>query len=665
MRNLLLGLLACCLLVLAYAPLALAGDDVRIRQVLLAEDASARLGLDQVLAGQLDFHPIPPDLRTPLGGSASAFWLRIRIENPGDHDVMRWLVIGEPRLRYLSLFEHNGGHWRETKGGLAEPFSSRPVRTLAQVFVLNLPPHSSQELLARVAGETIMVLEPGLWEPEPFMRHEWQTEKVVYFTSGVLVLALLFGGLLTLFVRDWAFLAYGLASLCYLVFFWGLTGLSYRELWPDSPEWALHSIGCFQALSAAMLLCVHRLLLRTPRCMPRLDRIVCLLIAAFLLLAAVMASSTLYYRLSIRLMIGLGGIMILGSPVLGFLAWKRGVPLYGYGFAAYTLPWQVFIIGYIALERGLPPLPSWFILYAIPTALLLSTALILGGLADQLNRARRAYEQLQQGERERLEGLVVERTRELQQAKSLAEQALEDQHQFLAMVSHEVRSPLATIRAATELLELKLEGPGSFDILQRILRGAHRLTQFFDNYLTFDRLNAPQWELCETRVDVPDLLQTLCDHYAAIGSHEVRLLLAPAVLQKRWLYADAQLLPVLLDNLLENALKYSPAGSVVELSAYLDENGGLCLAVADRGVGIAVEEQELVFNKFFRSTQVGRVVGAGLGLYLVRRIAGLHGGCVQLQSRPGQGTTATLTLPQQRWMDEQRIEYDDAADCRG
>lgn len=648
------GLLACCcLLALLYASSTLANDAPRIKQILLAEDAPARLGLDEVLAGQLDFRPIPPEGRTNLGSSASAFWLRILVENPGDREGTRWLVVGEARLRHLSLYDYKDGHWHETKGGLAEPFSARPVPTLAQVFVLNIPSHASQEVLVRVASETIIVLEPGLWEPEQFMRQEWRLEKAVYFTSGVLMLALLFGVLLTFFAHDWAFLVYGLASLCYLLFIWGMTGLAYRELWPDSPDWALHSIGSSQALSAALLLFVHRLLLRTPRLMPRLDRVVCLLIAAFLLLALSMALSTVYYRLSIRIVVGLGLMLVTGSPILGFLAWRRGVPLYGYGFAAYTLPWQMFLIAHLSTINWLPPLPSWFAISGIPVALLLSAALILSGLADQLNQARRAHEQLQRGLRERLEGLVVERTRELQQAKILAEQALEEQKQFLGMVSHEVRSPLATIKAATELLELKLADPDSVDILQRILRGAHRLTKFFDNYLTFSRLNSQQWVLFESPIDLPDLLRELYDHYVVLGTHDVRLSLAPAILQKRWLYADAQLLVMLLENLLENALKYSPAGSEVELSAYLGENNGLCLSVSDQGVGIAPEELDLVFNKFFRSSQVGRVIGAGLGLYLVRRIADLHGGAMKLQSRPGQGTMAILTLPQQRWIDEQ------------
>jgi signal transduction histidine kinase len=647
-----LKVLFVCLSVLAYAPLA-AGDTVPgLRQVLLAEDASAKASIDEVLAGQMEFRPIALGSPVYLGSSDSAFWLRISLDNPGDRPVSRWLVIGQARLRHISLFDFKDGHWQETRGGLAEPFSSRAIPTLLQAFELDLPAHSSREVLARVASETVMVVEPGLWKVEQLMLLDLKNERLVFFISGVLVLVLLFGLLLTLFTREYGFLVYGLASLSYMLALWAISGLTYRELWPESPEWALNSIGFFETLSVVLLLFLHRILLKTPRYLPRLDRIVRVLIACFALLALLMAFSP-YYRILVFTMKLLGTVVVIGSPVLGYYASRHGVPLRGYGFAAYALPWQMSWVYYFASIKWLPPLPPSIAIYLVPLALIFSSVLILYGLADQLNRARRAHYLLEQGQRERLEVLVKERTLELQQAKIIAEQSLNDQRQFLSMVSHEVRSPLANINTATQLLELRIKDEDSSAILQRILRGAHRLAQFFDSYLTFDRINTQQWALCETLIDLPVLLETIYDHFALNDSHRITLSLTPEVIEKRWLYADAQLLSVLLSNLLENALKYSSRGSDVAISAGMAENGDLQLAVSDQGVGIAADELELVFNKFFRSTQVGRVVGAGLGLYLVKQIVRLHEGSIALHSELGQGTTVTLTLPKQRWKDEQ------------
>ena len=630
------------------APLAAGDAPAQLQRVLLAEDVSATATLEAVLAGQLAFRPVSLASRINLGVSNSAFWLRIWLKNDGDKTETRWLAIGQARLQHVSLFNRQSGQLRETRGGMAVPFSSRAIPMLSQVFELDLAPHSTEEVLVRVAGESVMVIEPGLWKPEQFMQQEWRIERVVYFASGILALALLFGLLLTVFAHEPAFFVYGLAALFYLLFLWAFSGMAYRELWPESPAWALHSIGFFMTLSALMLLWVHRLLLKTAHAMPRLDRVVRLLMAGFLFLAVLMAVSP-YYSVLVLLMMVLMLLLTLGSPVLGFFAARHGVPFCGYGLAAYVLPWQVSQLYYFASLHWQSTLDPWVGLYWVLVALLLSSVLILGGLVDQLNRARRAHAQQELGQRERLEVLVKERTFELQQAKTVAEQTLDDQRQFLAMVSHEVRSPLASIKTATQLLELQTENEESLAILQRILRGAQRMTQFFDNYLSFDRLDTQQWVLSETRVDLPALLQTLCEQDSQANTHELQLSIAAAVNERRWLYADAPLLSVLLNNLLENARKYSPVGSVIKLSARIGEDGGLCLSVSDQGVGITENELEWVFNKFFRSTQVGRVAGAGLGLYLVRQIAGLHGGFVKVKSQLGRGTTVTLTLPQYRW----------------
>ena len=352
-------LACCCLFGLMDS---LAATDEPSMQVLMTEDVSAKASLDEVLAGQLVFHPINIQSQTNLGSTDSAFWLRIRLENLTNRPLIRWLVIGPPRLRHISLFEFTDSRWQETRGGFAEPFSSRAIPTLSQAFERDLPAHSVQELLVRVSSETMLMIQPRLYKPEQLMYQEWQAVRTIYFISGVLVLALLFGILLALFTHERVFLVYGLAALFYILIFWGISGLAFRELWPDSPGWALHSIGFFIALSLVMLLWTHRLLLNAPR---YLDRILQLLISVFLLLAILMLLSSSYYRILTLLLMTLSFVVTLGSPVLGFFAWRRGVLFYGYGFATYTLPWQLSQLYYIVGVNWLNPIPLPFFLYGI------------------------------------------------------------------------------------------------------------------------------------------------------------------------------------------------------------------------------------------------------------------------------------------------------------
>ncbi|MDX6506248.1 MAG: two-component system, OmpR family, phosphate regulon sensor histidine kinase PhoR, partial [Gaiellaceae bacterium] len=108
---------------------------------------------------------------------------------------------------------------------------------------------------------------------------------------------------------------------------------------------------------------------------------------------------------------------------------------------------------------------------------------------------------------------------------------------------------------------------------------------------------------------------------------------------------DAERLRQVLTNLIDNAIKYSPAGGAVEVRAY-PEDGRVCVDVRDRGPGIAKEDQKLIFEKFGRVTgNAATRPGTGLGLFIARSIAEAHGGVLEVHSTPEQGATFTLELP--------------------
>ena len=107
---------------------------------------------------------------------------------------------------------------------------------------------------------------------------------------------------------------------------------------------------------------------------------------------------------------------------------------------------------------------------------------------------------------------------------------------------------------------------------------------------------------------------------------------------------DRERLKQILLNLIENAVKYSPAGGQVDVNAWSD-NGRVRVAVEDRGPGIPREQQGLIFEKFGRANVGGGKPGSGLGLFIARSIAEAHGGTLDVRSAPGQGATFTLELP--------------------
>lgn len=244
---------------------------------------------------------------------------------------------------------------------------------------------------------------------------------------------------------------------------------------------------------------------------------------------------------------------------------------------------------------------------------------------------------------DQLEHKVAQRTTELEQAVASIEQTLTDQRHFIAMLSHEVRSPLAVINTAAQLLSFRSrQAPAQLAIAERILRGAARLNYFFDNCLTQDRIDSHNFVLEPSPIDVSALVGWVTDNGGQLSNgHTINTHTAPGLPA---LHGDQVLLRIMLMNLLSNAFKYSPTGTSVRLRVWA-EHGLCCFAVEDAGAGIPPEEAALVFEKYRRGRAAEGKPGAGLGLALVQRIAHLHGGHVRLDNCQPHGSRFTVSIP--------------------
>jgi len=244
---------------------------------------------------------------------------------------------------------------------------------------------------------------------------------------------------------------------------------------------------------------------------------------------------------------------------------------------------------------------------------------------------------------EQLEHEVAQRTTELEQALAVIEQALTDERQFIAMLSHEVRSPLAVIDTSAQLLSFRLKDDAAqLAVVERIRRGSARLSNFFDNCLTQDRIASQNFAVQAAPIDVRRMVLWVVENCSQLANDQpVDLDVAPDLPA---LMGDEVLLRIALTNLLSNAFKYSPDGTTVGLRVGRD--GALCsFAVEDCGSGIPDEETALIFQKYRRGRAAEGMPGAGLGLALVERIATLHGGSVRVERRETAGTRFVLDIP--------------------
>ena len=219
---------------------------------------------------------------------------------------------------------------------------------------------------------------------------------------------------------------------------------------------------------------------------------------------------------------------------------------------------------------------------------------------------------------------------------------------FVANVSHELRTPLALIRLYAETLELgRLNSKEKYQEYFRIIREeSERLTALINNILDFSRIEAGRKEYEFKETNLAELVRSTLDSYRfqieqnGFAFEENISGDVPPVTVDREAIARSLL------NLVNNALKYSKDKKYIGVNLYR-ANGSVNLEVCDHGIGISPEEQEKIFEKFYRCGDplVHNIKGSGLGLSLVRHIARAHGGDVKVESAPEKGSKFTIALP--------------------
>ena len=219
---------------------------------------------------------------------------------------------------------------------------------------------------------------------------------------------------------------------------------------------------------------------------------------------------------------------------------------------------------------------------------------------------------------------------------------------FVANVSHELKTPLALIRLFAETLELgRVPTEEKAQLYYRVInKESERLTQLINNILDFSRIEAGRKEYRFARADVGRIVEEVVEAYRFPIEQQGFRLQVQLAEDLPEAEVDKEALSQALINLVNNAIKYSRDDRFIGIQA-LAEGGRILISVTDRGIGIAKPEQKKIFEKFYRAEDslVHETKGSGLGLSLVRHIMEAHGGAVEVDSTPGGGSTFTLVLP--------------------
>ncbi|NMO94219.1 cell wall metabolism sensor histidine kinase WalK [Paenibacillus lemnae] len=221
--------------------------------------------------------------------------------------------------------------------------------------------------------------------------------------------------------------------------------------------------------------------------------------------------------------------------------------------------------------------------------------------------------------------------------------------EFVANVSHELRTPLTTIKSYTEALE-----DGALEDRQMAPRFVHviqnetgRMIRLVTDLLHLSRLDSKEAALRRQQVDIVEMLEDVEDRFSFQMQQKgiTAIIDVKAGVSKGMLDRDG--IDQVLDNLISNALKYTPDGGTITMEAALTEQGMLSLSVSDTGIGIPKKDLDRIFERFYRvdKARTRNMGGTGLGLSIAREMVRAHGGSISLQSELEKGTKVTFTLP--------------------
>ena len=630
------------------------GWDIPLQRL---DDPTGLLTVDDVLTQQdagIRWHTMEHNLNA--GYNSPVVWLRFKVPQPTSGNEPVWLLGDPPFLDSVVLYQEDEatGVWLAQRSGDHVPARFKPALR-QHLFKLE----TGKWALLRIQTTSAMQFWGDIFPTSQTLGAQ--------LAANEITMGLYFGATTALLLAIWAaagiFRTYNLYALAALGTFSAIHVFNvrgYANLWmPESwTVWSSHAVGIGAfGMAATVAWQIREQLTRDTQYL-RTDRALLVLIAINVL-----------------------GIVSVPLGFYGTVAWVNLASLVSSDIVAATLcliairkrqrrtqhallltAYLAHLVGSMPTTAVLMGLIHWKLditsIWQFQTFIF--TALIAGavfvGLVLRFRQSEKSKDKaiasLAKSEHE-LEDKIEQRTRELSLAQIRLKHALEserelrcEQRQFFQMISHEFRTPLAVVdsAAAEQQSFPSSELSTQTDRAKQIRRACRRLSSLVDSCLISERLDSAGFALHVAPANVSAMLEHAAQLVHWSPRHRLHLFMESAPTE--WV-CDETLVRIALSNLVDNAVKHASEGEIF-VAARKNEAGLLEISVADEGSGMSLEVMSRIFQQFEQGNRTDQNKGFGLGLWVSRRVARLHGGDVTVESQQGHGACFTLTLAPQR-----------------
>lgn len=579
----------------------------------------------------LNFKPLDSE-NVNIGFTKDQYWIKFKIKNATSQTLTYYLETGRPITDMVDFYSiSTSGEIQAQQSGDKMAFSNRSFNHRKSIFEIHLPSRETLDIYIRFENDGEVLNLPLLLHNTTSLLKITYLEQMVFgIFYGILFIAAIIYLFFFFALGERSFLYYSIYVISVGLLQFSLDGYFYQYLAPDGGWFSNHAVVLFAIISAGFLGKYSEFYLdisKSNSFVPGIFKIIYFGLG-LLLLAVIFVPDLLQYSYPSVNILGLGVLVAIVISIIILVSKKITVDkFYITGIFFLILGFVVFIL------NNLSVLPTTFL---TQNGAKLGTGLEIIFLSlSMANRIKKL-----KSEKEQLQNLALIRLKEMNELKSY----------FLSNLSHELRTPLNAIMGladtmANEAAEEKVRNTSNV-----IKASSIRLLNLINDILDFSKIEKGELKLEKEVFDPVQIMEQLQISYRNQAEekglsfeYHIKNTTTGVVI------GDANRLAQIVNNILDNAVKFTPEGSVrVELETRTAGKDTLefILKVSDTGIGIATEKMETIFESLTQESinNKRKYGGLGLGLYIIKVLVDMHKGRIQMESKRGVGTTCILKL---------------------